>query len=82
MSGTPYWLGEAKGLEILIDGKPAILQDGYCVGCRSHVPNSDELVLVTSAGEFNTTDHEWEFPEKSRRTLKRRLKKVWSKPTF
>jgi hypothetical protein len=69
MSGTPYWLSDAVGKDILINGKETVLRDGYCVGCRSGVPNSDELVLVTDAGTFNTSDHQWELPPRTRRQL-------------
>ncbi|MFK4647247.1 hypothetical protein ABIF96_005821 [Bradyrhizobium ottawaense] len=69
MSGAPFWLGSAIGKEILIDGKKTILRDGYCVSCRIGVPNSDELVLVTDAGSFNTHDHEWDFYPKNAASL-------------
>jgi hypothetical protein len=69
MSGVPFWLSNARGLEILINGRETILRDGYCVSCRHGVPNSDELILVTDAGSFNTADVGWEFPPKSRRKL-------------
>lgn len=69
MSGVPYWLGSAVGKEILINGRRTILRDGYCVSDRDGVPNSDELILVTDAGAFNTRECNWEFTKKTRREL-------------
>lgn len=69
MSGTPWWVDKVKGKAILIDGVETVLRDMYCVGCRYNYPNSDELVLVTDAGHFNTLDCYWEFPKRIREEL-------------
>lgn len=62
MSGVPFWFNERVGKPILIDGRSTVLRDAYCVGSRyPYIPNSDELILVTDLGEFNTSDHKFEF---------------------
>jgi len=67
MSGVPYWFNERVNKPILIEGRETILRDAYCVGCRYHSPNSDELILVTDMGEFNTSDHKFELPPLTRK---------------
>lgn len=69
MSGVPHWVNSAIGKQIVIDGKKTIFRGAFCVGCRIGIPNSDELVLETDAGNFNTRDHEWDFPTKVRKQL-------------
>ena len=66
MSGVPYWIGKARGKKVIIDKKiQTVFRDAYCVTDRHGVPNSDELVLETDAGNFNTSDHDWDFPDRS-----------------